>query len=507
MLVFPQALALVAQQLILLLYPAVLTFALCSILDSLVHAAVPTWAYALIATTSIPASLAGRIWFRDWIMARKAARVDAILVPRWNGKAIGNTDILKLLLVAFETGYISDYLSDKLQEVGGTFCMYTLWDPTYVTSDANIIKPLIIESIFLIPSLTGDMWKFHRSMTRPFFSRDRISHFELFDRHAGQAIRKLKDRLGEGHAVDFQDLISRFTLDSATEFLFGSCVHSLRNSLPYPHNVPMPGAHQSPAEDFAKAFAEAQTAIAHRSRVGWIWPWSELFHDKTESPMHVVDAYLDPILKAALKKAEDEQRFGVANGKVRDDLEEDETLLDHLVRYTTDPIVLHDEVLNIMIAGRDTYPTVLRRLRDEIFEKVGQTRRPTYEDIRNMKYLRAVLNAEEFDPDRFIDSRLHKYLTPNPFIFLPFNAGPRICLGQQFAYNEMSFFLIRLLQTFETVSLDVEAQPADSRPPAEWANWPGRKGVEKFWPKVHLTLYSKGGLWVRMDEAKNSDTE
>lgn len=37
----------------------------------------------------------------------------------------------------------------------------------------------------------------------------------------------------------------------------------------------------------------------------------------------------------------------------------------------------------------------------------------------------------EFDPDRFLDERLQKYLTPNPFIFLPFNAGPRICLGQQ----------------------------------------------------------------------------
>ena len=39
--------------------------------------------------------------------------------------------------------------------------------------------------------------------------------------------------------------------------------------------------------------------------------------------------------------------------------------------------------------------------------------------------------ALEFDPDRFLDARLQKYLTPNPFIFLPFNAGPRICPGQQ----------------------------------------------------------------------------
>jgi cytochrome P450 len=47
-----------------------------------------------------------------------------------------------------------------------------------------------------------------------------------------------------------------------------------------------------------------------------------------------------------------------------------------------------------------------------------------------------VVPAEVFDPDRFIDSRLHKYLIPNPFIFLPFNAGPRICLGQQVIIRE-----------------------------------------------------------------------
>ena len=41
------------------------------------------------------------------------------------------------------------------------------------------------------------------------------------------------------------------------------------------------------------------------------------------------------------------------------------------------------------------------------------------------------LVALVFDPDRFLDDRLQKYLLPNPFIFLPFNAGPRICLGQQ----------------------------------------------------------------------------
>ena len=44
------------------------------------------------------------------------------------------------------------------------------------------------------------------------------------------------------------------------------------------------------------------------------------------------------------------------------------------------------------------------------------------------------MTAHEFDPDRFLDERLKEYLLPNPFIFLPFNAGPRICLGQQVGF-------------------------------------------------------------------------
>ena len=55
----------------------------------------------------------------------------------------------------------------------------------------------------------------------------------------------------------------------------------------------------------------------------------------------------------------------------------------------------------------------------------------------------------------------------------------------------MSFFLIRLLQNFETIEFDVDSQPPESRPPSEWQGLPGRKGVEKFRPKAHLTLYSE----------------
>ena len=37
----------------------------------------------------------------------------------------------------------------------------------------------------------------------------------------------------------------------------------------------------------------------------------------------------------------------------------------------------------------------------------------------------------QLNPDRFLNALLQKYLSKSPFIFWPFNAGSRICPGQQ----------------------------------------------------------------------------
>ena len=39
------------------------------------------------------------------------------------------------------------------------------------------------------------------------------------------------------------------------------------------------------------------------------------------------------------------------------------------------------------------HPDIEGRLREEIYEKVGRTGRPTYDQIREMKYMRAFLNG------------------------------------------------------------------------------------------------------------------
>ena len=121
-------------------------------------------------------------------------------------------------------------------------------------------------------------------------------------------------------------------------------------------------------------------------------------------------------------------------------------------------------------------------------------------------------DAHIFDPDRFLDDRVKKYVTPNPFVFIPFSAGPRIvrltyilsitsyiyisqqCLGQQFAYHEASFFVIRMLQRYDRIALAPECLSADSRPPVSWqsskAGTP-RKAMEQCVLNSHLTLFVK----------------
>ncbi|KAH9834523.1 cytochrome P450 [Rhodofomes roseus] len=561
--------------------------------------AVLTWQHYLnlsctlvwtLTLASAPLFVAARISQRYRAIYRAASRAGAILPPRWDGKLPGHFDVMQEMVDTLNKGYPGDFAWPQFMKQGPTVQTNILWDPMYITCDPNVIKTILATEFdnyvkgetfsgFMSPLLGTGVFNsdgesvivFHRAMTRPFFSKDKISHFELFDKRADLAIKKMCHRFRSGAAIDFQDLVSRFTLDSASEFLFGFCVDSLGSTpqITTEGSLMDDATQVITARRFATAFQEAEHVCSERAWRGWIWPLFETLENKSTSHMKVVDEFLKPIIKDALKKkaASADARRGQSGA----DKDDKETFLENLVQYTSDPVILHDEVLNILLAGRDTtastltfavyllceHPDVLTRLRSEIFQKVGRSGRPTYEDIKEMKYLRAVINetlrlypavpfnmryaveegflpntdpkgkpfyvppgtpvsyypfvmhrntdywgpdAMEFDPDRFLDERLNKYLVPNPFIFLPFNAGPRICLGQQFAYNEVSFFLIKLLQRFDSMSLDLEAQPPESLPPRAWSSAWGRKSIEKIWPKVHLTLYVNGGLWVKMIE-------
>lgn len=124
--------------------------------------------------------------------------------------------------------------------------------------------------------------------------------------------------------------MSRLTLDSATEFLFGSSVHSLMAPLPYAYNSlrNISPTTPHPSSRFAMAFGEAQVIPTLRSRLGNIWPLAEIFKEKTKAHMAIINEYIDPIITEALEK----KRLNINTHK--HDPSAPETLLDHLVQKT-----------------------------------------------------------------------------------------------------------------------------------------------------------------------------
>jgi cytochrome P450 len=79
-------------------------------------------------------------------------------------------------------------------------------------------------------------------------------------------------------------------------------------------------------------------------------------------------------------------------------------------------------------------------------------------------------DAEEYNPDRWETLRVG-------WEYLPFNGGPRICVGQQFALTEAGYTIVRLLQNFEKI---------ESRDPTPWLE------------NLHLTLSSGNGVQVAL---------
>ncbi|KAF7334449.1 Cytochrome P450 monooxygenase CYP63 [Mycena venus] len=522
--------------------------------------------------------------------ARTAKQLGAQPIRQVVGKWPGNIDVLLRMIKAFKTSYVLDVYLQLFEEYQcTTLNTRILWADHIITMDQQHSKFVLStgfghfwrghsqkermetflgEGIF---NRDDETWKMHRNVARPFFARDRISDFDLFDSYTRRTLNLVSSLTASGQPCEVQDLFSRFTLDAASEFLFGTDLQTLSGSLPIPGKTemgPKGSATHDSWGDFAKSFEMAQQIITDRGRIGYLWPVFELFKDKNEGNMAVIRAWLDPLVRRALDDKRMAEKAGI-NSPVAE-----KTFMQHLADSTDDPVLIRDQLLSVLLASRDTtaclltfvtyfmaiYPDVARKLRAEVLEHCGPHGAPTYENIRDMKYMRAVINevlrlyppvplnvresraepctlppsdqsygnddprpfympggttimylpllmqrnptlwgpdADVFDPERWLHpDRISKFVA-NPTMYAPFSAGPRICLGQNYAYNEASYFLVRLLQEFDTFTLAPEFQPAGSLPPPEWKSRKGRQAIERIWPAAALTLYIKGGLWVR----------
>lgn len=99
-------------------------------------------------------------------------------------------------------------------------------------------KEFLGDSIFVTD---GQMWHTSRQLLRPQFIKDRISHLHCFESHLetffkamanGGALDGEDQQVdmddSNGKVIDISELLFRYTLDVATEFLLGKDVKSLR---------------------------------------------------------------------------------------------------------------------------------------------------------------------------------------------------------------------------------------------------------------------------------------
>ena len=194
----------------------------------------------------------------------------------------------------------------------------------------------------------------------------------------------------DGATVDLQELFFRLTIDTATEFLFNHSTNSLR----------MVGQEDEKNEDviFGKMFNYAQDDIVTRLRLGPLDRFRK--NVKGEEAIRICHTYIDKFVDDAIRfkqEQDEEKKAGPPKG-------ERYIFIHELAKQTTDRRRLRDELVNILLAGRDTTasllsnmffeiakrPDIYAKLRDEFAALDGRT--PTYEELKNFKYLKWCLN-------------------------------------------------------------------------------------------------------------------
>ncbi|KAI0443192.1 cytochrome P450 [Xylaria telfairii] len=358
----------------------------------------------------------------------------------------------------------------------------------------RIWSPFLGNSIF---TTDGELWRNSRSLIRPMFMTDRISDLIIFDRQIGKMISHIPS---SGQTVDIMDLFFRMTLDATTDFLLGESANSLDN----------------PNSEFTFAFNDVLTHQIRLFVLRIFHPFDKLApHAEYHRDIKKIDEFIMPYIKQTLAIPPEE-----LEKLTKSDTEF--TFLHNLARFTQDPKVIRDQLIAVLLAGRDTtaatlswlfyelaaYPDKVDRLRAEVLECVGEHGTPTYETLKNMKYLRYTLQetlrlhpavplktraaladtvlppgspgapsvsvlkgdticynpmtihrrrdlypptSETFaDPALFSPERWYSW-QPRPWEYIPFNGGPRICPGQNFAMTEMAYCVVRMLQKYDRI--------------------------------------------------------
>ncbi|KIJ29734.1 hypothetical protein M422DRAFT_268868 [Sphaerobolus stellatus SS14] len=349
-------------------------------------------------------------------------------------------------------------------------------------------------------------------MARPFFSKDHISDVDIFERTSVITLDLFAARSNKSRPIDIQDLVSLFTLDSASEFLFGIRLDTPSRPLTEPGKVKL-GPKGSMVIDrsdefdvFTEAFERVAVLITQRGAQGPTWPLLELFKDLIEEPIQVIMDWLDLLVKVALKKKM--KSLGIVPET------KDAVFLDFLASQTDDFEHIRYELVTYLIVSRDTCVSssmkssdctpsapLVARTSGDVPPVIPTSNGPMHFPRRTQVMMASLLlhrrynlwgkDADEFLPERWLDEKTLINVNSTPFMYCPFSGRPHNCIGQEFAFNETAYFLVRLLQRFKAFELAPQCQPTGSLPNPAWNGKPGRQSVEQIVPAINTTIHSK----------------
>ena len=136
------------------------------------------------------------------------------------------------------------------------------------------------------------------------------------------------------HFTDLQPLFFQFTFDTTTFLLFGKSMNSLQATSTQ-------DAVTAREIEFSEAFRVSQHYLFRRGRLGdayWLIGGKDF-----RKQCSIVHRFIDEAVQEALSVEHQHQKP-----------EDVHSFLDALIQETRDPRVLRDQLLNIMLAGRDT---------------------------------------------------------------------------------------------------------------------------------------------------------
>jgi cytochrome P450 len=176
----------------------------------------------------------------------------------------------------------------------------------------------------------GPAWKHSRELLRPQFTYKQYQDLQILQEPVEDLLNCISN--AKSGVVDLQPLFFRFTLDTTTAFLFGESVRSLQAG--------------SEAAEFEEAFNFAQSTVAMRFRLLDLY-WligGKKFRKSCEAAHKFTEEILDKGMRFQNDSGKRESRY---------------VFLDAIAKEYPDRTALRHQMMNILIAGRDTTACLL----------------------------------------------------------------------------------------------------------------------------------------------------